>query len=220
MADKKEEKNSNNKRIILRVTLLSVLVALFSWSYYQFSVSYNNIELSNRMIEALLHKKTALADKYARDLGLAKENLVQTEAFLKKVQEENDKLREKIKLLDKMAELEKTIARLKEKNALIINQMTSPQRDSTSPEKRFKTIEEGKAIIQDYQEMISKVKKKIKTLKKEEYEKKVAAQKEIDRIQTLLGNNGYWVRDGKLSPPDMPQPNANQNIKIDVEFVR
>ena len=54
-------------------------------------------------------------------------------------------------------------------------------------------------------------------------EGKIAAQKEKDRIESLLGNNGYLVRDGRaFQKPDAPVvQNTNKNrVEVDVKFMK
>ena len=212
------------RRKTIRIFLVTAVVVLCSWIYTQFNKTYSKVDLSHRMVEALLADKTNLAQQYAAELGLTKESLQKTEEFLDKVQEENERLREKIKLLDKVTELEETISRLKEKNALIINHMSSMSPGGTQPKmskvKYLKTIEDVKEKITEQKAEVKKLYAKLDELKTEEKKKKKGLQEERDRIKSLIGNNGYIMRDGKLSPPDVVYPSSNSNAKVDVKFVK
>ena len=120
------------KNIILRMTLILILVGIFVWSYIQFFANYKKVELSRKMIEALLENKTDLAKDYAKQLGFVQENLDRTEDFLKDIKDKNMKLREKIKLLDQLNDMEREIGRLREENVLIHKQMVEASYEFTS----------------------------------------------------------------------------------------
>ena len=221
-----EDKKDN---LGVRIVVLAVLMGLFIWSYNQFTINYRNIEMSHRMVEALLRNKTELAEHYAKELGLTQKNLQRTEEFLSKVQEENDKLREQVKLLDKMAELEETVARLKEKNALIINQMASmrgpmpeaPPKPKAEDE-AISTTAQGKAAITELLEKIGVMKDKIRGIKRDEHQQKMSIQKEVDRIESMKGNSGFIIKDGEVISLGTPSPADKQQpkFKVDVEFIK
>ncbi|MEW5895014.1 MAG: hypothetical protein AB1650_04580 [Candidatus Omnitrophota bacterium] len=213
------------KYVILRMSLVAILVSLFFWSYFMFSENYERVELSQKMVAALLDDETELARKYARELGLVQANLERTELFLADIKMENMKLKEKIRLLDELNEMERQIGSLKDENVLIKEEMLKISLEKNKLEKQqkfasFDTLEEGKGFIFQFKQKIREVKQRIAFLKKEEYKKKVAFQQEIDRNESLLGNNGYLVKDGKPMPMGLPEVMMTRDVKVNVEFVK
>lgn len=231
--EKKDEKSKETPksrkpmRLWMRVSLLFILTSMFFWAYNQFMISYRTITLSSEMVEALLLNKTELAGQYAEELGLTKEHLTQTGLFLDKLSEENEKLRDKIKLLDTVAKLEDMIGQLKEENALIIEEMVEI-------EKRYKKrtevlsstdIEETETggtaeLLSKYRKKLVKIKNKIREFKNTIRQERIAKQKERDRKESLLGNNGYFVRGGKSRVGSTNFPSNNLDIRINVKFVQ
>lgn len=212
------------KYIVLRMVLITILVGIFIWSYSLFSQNYARVELSHKMVEALFQNKTDLAKKYAEQLGLAEGNLDRTESFLKDIKVENMKLKEKVKLLDELNNMEREIGRLREENSQIHRQMLEANYAATKKgeeKSQFNTIDEGKSLITKFKKKFRAVKDRIRVLKKKERAKKVAIQKEIDRKESLLGNNGYLIRGGQVMPMSIPDvTNLPEGVRVNVEFVK
>lgn len=212
------------KYIALRMGLISILVAIFVGSYIFLLDNYKRVELSQKMVSALLDNKIELARKYANQLGAVQKNLDQTEDFLKDIREENFKLKEKIKLLDQMKDMEREIVHLKEENKKIQNAISEavPEKKEQKKDKfMFKTIAQGRGLLKEFKQKICQVKYRIHSLKEKEYAKKASMQQEIDRKETLLGNNGYLMKGGKALPVSMPDvKNLPDKMRIKVEFVK
>jgi len=211
------------KNIVLRMALIFILVGLFIWSYFLFSQNYERVELSQRMVDALLENKTELARSYAQELGLVQENLDQTQAFLNDIKMENMKLKEKIKLLDDLNAMEREIAQLKEENARINEMMKAVQEEDQVGQGgfQFETIEKGRSLLQKFKDKIRGVRERIGCLRRKEYKKKEAVQQEIDYRESLLGNNGYLVKDGKSMPMTIPDvQKLPDDIRVNVKFVK
>lgn len=208
------ENNNQILKLVVRITLWIVLVGLLFWSSMELASNYHKIEISNKMIEALLINKMELARKYAEELGLTRESLLKTEAIVKDLKAENEVLREKIKLLDQLSTLEAEISRLKEKNALLVNQLSLPQ------EKRVRTIKEAQDLIKEYKAKLKEVKRTKRHFELEAYQQQKETQRERDRINLMNGNNGYAVRDGEITLPQKQRMPPQPNIEIKVEFVR
>jgi len=64
------------------------------------------------------------------------------------------------------------------------------------------------------------VKNRMSEMKRKEKQEKIAAIKENDRIELLLGNNGFIMKEGKALPMEVVYPPKNQTVKVDVHFVR
>jgi|GEM_PF-2625560 len=214
------------KWIMLRMLLILILVGICAWSYMMFSQVYERVELSHKMVAALLENRTVQAREYARQLGLVQENLDQTKSFLKDIRQENLALKEKIKLLDQLKEMEREIGELRETNAQIQVQMlqesykTDAQSESPQNLFDFETIDQGRNWIQKFKGKIQKVRNRIRELKRQQHQRRVSLQQEADRQETLLGNNGFLVRDGQVLPMDGLDAAAQaRDVKIKVEFV-
>ncbi len=210
------------KYIILRMSLIFLLVGIFVWSYILFWQNLDRVNLSEKMIEAILENKIELANKYAKQLGLANVNLKRTEAFLRDLQLENMQLKEKVKLLDRLNDLEREMGLLREENAKIHEIMLTSKAGSSSRVKEdFDSIEQGRSLLSQLKDKLAAVRERISFLRKKEHQKKIAYQQEIDQKKMLLGNNGYVLKDGQPMPMDMPKECALSNdVRIKVEFVK
>lgn len=213
------------KYIALRMALVFVMTGIFVWSYILFWQNFDRIHLSEKMVEAILENKTELARKYAQELGLANINLERTEAFLRDVQTENLQLKEKIKLLDQLNDLEREIGSLREENARIQEFVRDSGGKITQAQVKddfdFDSIDNGRSLLQQLRQKIAGVKNRISFLKKKEKEYKIAVQREVDEKKMELGNNGYLVKDGKPMPVNLPdEKHLSDGVKVKVEFVK
>lgn len=201
--------------------ILLLTFGLAMWGYVEFSTKYEQVRISNAKIQSLLEAQTEQATNYARELELYKENLHKTEELLSKVQDENNKLREKLVLLDKLEELQQTVARLQEKNALMINHMSSARKQEPDFNKSIQNVAEGRKILSKYGHYISDIKNRIAVIRREEHRQTIARQKEEDRLKLLAGNNGYMIRDGETMPREIVLPlKEKKDVTIDVTFVK
>ena len=203
------------------VVVLLIFAGLAVWGYVEFSTKYQELKISNDRIRRLLEKQTEQTLNYARELELYKENLAKTETLLTKVQEENNQLREKLVLLDKLQELEDTVARLKEKNTLMINHLSSLQKQEPDFRKSIQTMEEGRKVLSKYSKYIGDIKDRLSVIKRDEHRQEMARKKEDDRVKLLAGNNGYMIRDGQPKSMELVlPPKEKKDVTIDVTFVK
>lgn len=251
---KKDMKEKRWKSVVRDIGLLVVMVGLGSWTYQQFSLNYRSMEASQQTLQALLTHQTDITQSYKQDLALVKERLDQAELFLNaahtdldktqmdltKAQTENMTLRQRIALLDAVAGLEGAISRLKEKNALLINHISSIKQELFPRIQNIKTLKQGRVLITKYHDRLRKIKKRIAKLKRKKRLQRIAAQKKRDQIMLLAGNNGYLLRNGKLSPTRIVLPvfdegtervfpaakigtgksSINKDVNIEVTFVK
>jgi chromosome segregation ATPase len=191
------------------------------WTYRQFSIHLHQLDASHRTLEAMFSEQSGLIKVYKEDLEGLKENLSLTESLLKSAQSENERLHQKIALLDQVAEVESTISRLKERNTLLINHIGSLKGEDSFRPQDIKTIEEARKVMNQYEDRLAHVKDRIKEFRRQAVFDRIAAQKERDRIESLAGNNGYLVRNGKAIPitgiPD--ESISRRNVKIKVSFI-
>lgn len=209
----------NNKKLIIRGLLWCAMIALLAFSYRQLYFSYLVMEQSSRLSEMLLHKQTLLMQLKSEQVMLLKNDLKNTEVLVQQLQIENDQLRGQEKTIDKIVELEGEIIQLEEKNAQLEEQVASLKKQTPDFNETVKNLQDGRKWLAEYSRWINKVKGRMQAIKKEQYVKDVAQQTEQDRVESLLGNNGYLVRNGQLLPRDIP-PAPTREVKVDVQFVK
>jgi chromosome segregation ATPase len=207
------------------VALLSLSLGTF-WALGQFQKSYQSLQKSNEIYQAILEKQSGVIadlqnvnEGLADEIALVKKSLANTELLVAKYEQENAKLLEKVALMDKMSELDETVNRLKEKNALIINQMSQMEVQSPYREKKIKTLKEARKLLKEYKKKIRLTKNRIHELKVEQHEVVVAKLKEADRLASLSGNNGYVIKEGKPVLLEAARK-VDQKVRINVEFVK
>jgi hypothetical protein len=97
----------------------------------------------------------------------------------------------------------------------------------------IKDLPEGDKFVQFFKRKMVLVKSKIKGFKKEAMQLRIAAKNEHDRIKTILGNNGFITREGRVVKVDYEKFQAadlngvaevdktefQQNVNINVKFV-
>lgn len=210
------------KYILLRMGLISLLVGIFVWSYILFWQNINRVSLSEKMVSALLENKTELAKKYAQELGLAHLNMERTEVFLQDLKNENLKLKEQVKLLDQLNEMERELSQLRDENAKIHDMMMAAKIEDgqgvIDGDLAFDSVENGNSLIRKFKVKIKAIRNRISVLRKKDRERQLALQQELDQKKMLLGNNGYVVKDGQLMPmvmPDIEQPSGDVRVKVE-----
>lgn len=205
---------------VLGIVLLIVLFGLFYWAYDQFMASYQGIQDSNQVYQKVIDEFVVMDRKHAKELNDFKKRLQSTETLLAKFKEENEKLQEKVALLNKVNELESDIARLKERNNLIINQMSQMEWKSPYREKKLKNVAEAKALLAEYTEKLRLVRSRMRVLKIEDHRQEIATKAEKDKMALLMGNNGYLIRNGQVMPREIPAVTQAPKRKVDVTFVK
>ena len=78
--------------------------------YQEVSINYQNMENSHRMMEALLENQTSTVRSYAGEIAKFKSNLEETGVLLSQIQAENNQFKQRVAMLDDVAELERKIA--------------------------------------------------------------------------------------------------------------
>ena len=204
---------------VVGMMLVAGLFCFFYWTYEQFMLSYEGVQDSNQNYQKVLEDYVLLNREHTRELSEFKQRLQSTETLLDKVKEENDKLREKLVLMSKLGELEADIARLKERNNLILNQMSQMEWKSPQREKRLKTVAEAETLLVEYAAKLHLVKARLKDLKGEEQRKMIQMRADRDKMRMLMGNNGFLVRNGKSMPMTFAET-GREKRKIDVTLVK
>lgn len=129
------------------------------------------------------------------------------------------------------AELMNTVALLEEKNEQLLGEMGLINEKIAYYEGNIQSATEGKSLIRDYRLKLKNVKSKIRHFVKEAKLARVSALSEQDRIRLILGNNGFFIKDGQRIQVDEEKFNSatldsaegktvsGNDVKIDVTFV-
>jgi len=220
--------------------LIAVLLLIFFWSYYLMEENYSKLEMTNQVIESLYQKNSTKTQEYASQIIKLRQEaaanlrqLAESEQLVSQLrddnlriqqerqdlQAQNDQLQEKVKLLDKMAELEAGIAALKEKNNALMMDIERLEKEAFYPD-RVKSLAEGKDMKKRIRQKVRSLDSRMRILNQEAFIAKVETQKEIDRQRSIAGNNGFILRNGMLMPQEIILTTKDEKIKVDVEFVK
>lgn len=170
-----------------------------------------------------LSKMTMELELVSKELASTKNMLSETEALLAQAQQENKILKGDPQAMANMQKLlgnqtiasTKNIDTLKKQNENYDKELEKLKGDLSGYQSNVADIKQGKSLLADLKDKIREVKEKMRQIKKEAALTREAAQKERDRQLTLLGNNGYIVKDGELVSTDK----GKKTVDIDVKFV-
>jgi hypothetical protein len=215
----------NEKKIqtgVIRVLLLTVLLALGGWVYQQNVANNETLTASIQITENLLDRQIAITRGYAQKLALLQENFNKTETLLKTVQDENRKLNDQLALLSNVQDLQATVDRLKTENGEILAEVRDLRQQVALESRNITDIAKGQELIHKFKDRIRSVKVRIKELQNDAYIQKVAAQREKDRMGLMLGNNGFLTRNGEQTAADFnaTPAMANKDIQVNVTIVK
>ena len=169
-----------------------------------------------------------------QELEVTQKLLTETETLLTQAKEGNLILEEVNGLRQQelgitRAELTNTVALLEERNTKLKAEMKSLEKQMRVYQGDVGSLDEGRSFVQIYRANMKKVKARIKHFKREAHETRKAAMRERDRIRMILGNNGFFVKDGSLIKVDQErfdngvfQPSSSgsinkSNVTIDVK---
>ncbi len=194
--------SARRTRIVIGTFLMTVMMGLLIFSVNQFRENYVTLQASHEEISKAFEGQLSLSQYYAAELTVTKQQLAEAQQLLTQAREENTNLQNLVgELNQKTIEFEQTIAKLKDENANLSTEMVSLKDRLRLFEGDVKDMAEAKAVIALFKEKLRVVKGKIKQFKREAYEAKVSIQKERDRIETLMGNTGFLVKDGSANKP-------------------
>lgn len=170
-----------------------------------------------------LEKMTMELELVSKELDSTKSILSETEALLAQAQQENKILKGDPQAMANMQKLfgtqtnvaGKNIDNLKKQNETYNEELSKLRGDLNNYQTNVADIKEAKSIIRELKNKIASVKEKMRALKKDAAAAREAAQKERDRQLTLLGNNGYVVKDGEVQLTNK----AKKTVDIDVQIV-
>ena len=214
------QKTTNRRKFLSFLLLVFSLLTLFFVSYVvkEYVGIYQKSNLSNQMMITTLEKQVALQREVNKQLAIVKDTLVQTELALANVKQENELLKQQA---EKSAELEAALNDIKAKNDSMALEVSDLKNRLQKYEKEIKTLAEGHQMITMFRGKIHEVKMSMDNLKRDAFNTKIAAFKELDRLKMVYGNHGYVIRDGKLYKIDAYQKlQSNGRIEVNVEFIQ
>lgn len=214
--------NARRTKSVIGTLLLASAVILSGFVIKQFVENYQSLSASQALLSETLDQQIALSRLYQQELATTKSVLADTQALLAKAQAENVNLSALVEELNqKNAEFQGRMADLEQKNTDLNGQLTVIRDRLRLLEGDVRNMEEGRSVIQIYKQNLRKVKLKINEFKQEAHFAKVAAQKERDRIETMLGNNGFMVKDGKaVVRGETPAAAGKSRVDVDVQFMK
>lgn len=131
----------------------------------------------------------------ARELDVTRTVLSETETMLSLASQENLQLKQEI---ESGRTFRSRDARLADEVKVFQNQLTDYGGD-------FRSVQEGSVLIDSYRQKIRDARLRIRRIRREAWSARVEALQERDRVRLMLGNNGYFFRDGQIVTVDMEQ---------------
>ena len=171
-----------------------------------------------------LAQVTLALDQVTAEFNSAKTLLAETQGLLNEAQAENTKLKDTLNTLEaagvQIPQTEKTealggvITSLKEENTKYSQQIDSLKNELKAFEIQLSNMKEGKELLALYRLKIKEIKTKMGALKHEAYYAKIASQKERDHLESMAGNLGYIIKEGKSLASE------KKTFGIDVKIVQ
>ena len=213
-------------------------IKMFAVSSKQVTLTQNYARLYHeselRLLEANqeLNASSIMLKDISRELQMTKAILVKTESMLVdaknemaiKMQSEISNLTalKETELAAVRAELEAQIKALENKSTGLRTEIASLDSKLKYYEGNINNIGEGKVLLQLYHDKMNLVKSKIKDFRIEAKKVRTQALREMDRVRVLLGNNGYFVKNGEAVKVDIESynsavMNAGSQVEIKVE---
>jgi len=229
-----------NREMIAAMTMQSHIVNRYASLYKQSqqkladSISeLSTIKLELAKAKHSYEEERSLLFNMGKELEATKAILKETEQMLAKVKKEKEVLvANNTSTSSTIAETEKrlqnTIVELKSKNEALVKELSELKKKLDYYEGKINNIAEAKTLVAFYREKIKQVKMKIKQFTKDALAVRIAASKERDRIRMMFGNNGYFLKDGKIVIVDekkymsasLPKgEHVKRNVAVDVMFV-
>ena len=173
--------------------------------------------------QARLSKMTLELELVNKELESAKSMLSETQTLLAQSQQENQLMKGDPKAAANLKsyaaknnrEAVQNVDSLKKKNENYSSELAKLKSDLNGYGDNVHDLKQGSSLINEFKDKIRIVKDKMRALKKQAYEAKIAAQEERDRQLAALGNNGFTTKDGQLTFASK----SAKSVNIDVKFV-
>lgn len=233
-----DQKKSSKIRIVVAVVLSALtLYTLIMW-YFNYRALEEIVATTEKTaqdqarnfryyVQEYHSAKVALDESVQKvseltlELQSANTELSAARGDLSSVQSLNDQLRENIKVLESykakaMARgeaLETMINAFRKKNRQLDADLQMVRKELSTFQPDITDTQEGREKLLRFKKQMRLVKKNMAVLKQQAQAMKVAAQKQRDRLETLYGNNGYMMKDGRNQ--SLKRQNARVNIKVE-----
>lgn len=248
MTEEKKRVNTTMIRNVIGVVLSVSMIALTVYVLQLWNANYQSLLASSQMQSQVIERTTENYRHINRELQLTKsaldlskiqlgrvqqefaviqEQLSKTEATLAEVRMDNDSMVQELLSMreggfsadsGKVEALENTIALLQKENEKYRAQLTAAQERSQTFSADIRSTAEGRKAVRELRKQLSVIKNRMRAIARQADLAKAVAQKERDRIETMIGNNGFLVKDGKaVLPKDIPA--TASKVNIDVKFV-
>lgn len=182
-----------------------------------------DLELTKAVLadtEQLLEQTKADLRKTQTELVASKSDIADMQSKLSATQSKvvvdqvsTDEMAARISSIEKAgaaakSEFENTIALLEEKNRQLTEQMAQFQGQLIlMSADKIQSTQEGQSLLERYKQEINLVKDKLNHFRREAKQIREDALKERDRVQLALGNQGYFMREGKSVKVDLEKYN-------------
>lgn len=155
-----------------------------------------------------------------RELGETRHQYLESQVMLKNVSEELARTRGILSRTEEVlvqargnlsslelvvaakTDLENAVTLLTEKNRQLTEEMKIMNDQMMFYSGDVADLDEGRRWLGMYRERVMKVKEKIRHFRRQAGAVRLEAQREMDRVKLILGNNGYFTRNGETVPVD------------------
>ena len=141
-------------------------------------------------------------DLEATRKALAESELMLKQALASKTELEGLSVEAQKEFEEKRQTLARTVDQLEKENSGLKDLMVKLESQLAYYEGDVKNSEEAERLIQTYKRNMKLVKTKIRQFRRDARRVFKKAQSERDQLQALLGNNGYFVKDGAIVQVD------------------
>jgi len=189
-----------------------------------YSHKYTDAKTRLTAVQKAYEESQTMLENVTNDLNATKLTLAQTEEMLSKTKAELAGMN--TEFARSKSKFENKIKILQEKSIEMENEIVQLTKKISYYEGNVADIKEGKALLNLYKDKMKLVKNKIHSFQIEAREIRISAMKERDRIRSILGNNGYFVKGGQAVKVDMEKYESatvesiqsGQKFEVDVSF--
>lgn len=165
------------------------------------------LELDLQEARLMYNESEQMVAAINKDLEATRQTLAETEGLLQQAranQAQAGKLssEEQQQFAERSQRLTATVSQLESENEDLKNLMRKLESQLAYYQGDVKNSEDGEELIRTYKRNIELVKSKIKQFQKDARQVMRSAQKERDQLQMVLGNNGYFMKNGETVTVD------------------
>ncbi len=180
----------------------AALTRVYQGFYAQTALQLEGVTQELDQTTYLYQESQRMLGAASRELEAVKALLAQTESMLTLAQAENIQFKKD----------QEAVSRLQAKDATLTDELARAKSELDKYAADIAGIQEGKKLIGLYHDQIKAVKAQITDIKRGARRTRIAALRERDKVKTLLGNNGYIIKDGQMVKVNMEQYQQAQNV--------